>query len=54
MTRYFLHKAWLGGTGLIVGLAGMVLELRPLVWVALILLGTAFVLRILERRSAVS
>lgn len=51
MTRLFIYKAWLGGAGLVVGLAGMALGQRWLVWVAVALLGVAFTLRFAERRS---
>ena len=51
MTRVFSYKAWLGGAGLVVGLVGMALDQRWLVWVAVALLGVAFTLRFAERRS---
>ena len=51
MTRFFVAKAWLGGVGLVVGLVGMAWERRWLVWVAIALLATAFLLRLAERRS---
>ncbi len=38
-------KAWLGGVGLVVGLVGMALERRWIVWVAVGCLGAAFLLR---------
>jgi hypothetical protein len=41
----FALKAWLGGLGLVMGLAGMVLERRWLVWVAVGWLSIAFLLR---------
>lgn len=44
----FVLKAWLGGFGLVTGLAGMVLERRWLVWVAAGLLAVAFLLRFLD------
>ena len=49
MTRYFVHKAWLGGVGLVTGLFGMALGRRWLVWVAIALLAVAFTLRFAER-----
>ena len=42
-------KAWLGGLGLVVGLVGMALEFRWLVWVAVGLLAAAFLLRFVKR-----
>jgi len=42
-------KAWLGGLGLVVGLAGMALQLRGLIWVGVALLGAAFVARFIKR-----
>ena len=42
-------KAWLGGLGLVVGLVGMALEIRWLVWVAVGLLAAAFLLRFPKR-----
>ena len=52
MTRFFfLAKAWLGGAGLVVGMAGMAWELRWLVWAAIALLAVAFLLRFGERKS---
>ncbi len=51
MTRIFVLKAALAGAGLVVGLAGMALALRWLVWIALGLLAGAFVLRFAERRN---
>ncbi|HXQ29245.1 MAG TPA: hypothetical protein VN848_08250 [Gemmatimonadales bacterium] len=49
MTRFFMAKAWLSGAGVSIGLAGILLELRPLVWLAVALLATAFLLRFAER-----
>ena len=49
MSRFFVHKAWLGGAGLLAGLAGMASERRWLVWVAIGLLSAAVVLRVAER-----
>jgi hypothetical protein len=44
-------KAWLGGTGLAVGLGGIVLDTRWLVWCAIGLLALAFAIRFAERRE---
>jgi hypothetical protein len=41
----FAVTAWLGGLGLVVGLAGMVLERRWLVWIAAGCLSVAFLMR---------
>jgi hypothetical protein len=49
VSRFFVHKAWLGGAGLVAGLAGIASERRWLVWIAIGLLGTAVLLRIAER-----
>ena len=51
MSRFFTLKAWLGGAGLAVGLAGMAAGWRWLVWTAVALLGVAFALRLAERGS---
>ncbi len=50
MTRFFVQKAWLAGTGLVAGLVGIAIERRWLVWVAVGLLSVAVVLRVIERR----
>ena len=50
MTRLFLAKAWLGGAGLVAGLVGMALEWRWLVFLAVAMLGVAFLLRFAERK----
>lgn len=50
MTRLFVWKAALAGAGLVVGLAGMALAVRWLVWIAVGLAGGAFVLRFAQRR----
>ena len=52
MSRTFTLKAWLAGAGLTSGLAGMATERRWLVWMAVALLGVAFLLRFVDRRSA--
>jgi len=51
MTRWFQVKAALGGAGLVLGVAGMALPYRPLVWAAVVLLGLAFLTRFAERRA---
>ena len=51
MTRSFVLKAWFGGAGLGVGLLGMATAQRWLVWIAVILMGVAFVSRLAERRN---
>jgi hypothetical protein len=51
MTRLFVWKAALAGAGLVVGLAGMALAVRWLVWIAVGLVGGAFVLRFAARRN---
>jgi hypothetical protein len=50
MTRIFVLKSALGGTGLALGLWGMAGAHRWLVWAAVVCLGTAFVLRFAEPR----
>ena len=52
MTRLFVLKAWLAGAGVAAGIAGMATGWRWLVWVAVGLLGVAFLLRFAERHSA--
>jgi len=49
VTRFFQLKAWLGGVGLGVGLVGIAIDVRWLVWVAVGLLSGAFLLRFVER-----
>jgi hypothetical protein len=51
MTRLFVWKAGLAGAGLVVGLAGMALAVRWLVWIAVGLATGAFALRFAERRN---
>jgi len=51
VSRFFTLKAWLGGTGLALGLAGMAVGWRWLVWLAVSLLSGAFLLRFGERTS---
>ena len=43
-------RAALGAVGLVVGVTGIALEQRWLVWVAVGLLGTAVIIRLIERR----
>ncbi len=50
MTRFFVLKAWLGGVAVVVGAVGMARQERRLVWVAVTLLGVAFLLRFAERK----
>lgn len=52
MTRCFVAKAWLAGAGLVTGIAGMAAGWRWLVWIAVGLVGVAFLLRFAERRNA--
>jgi hypothetical protein len=54
VTRFFVIKAWLAGAGLAVGLAGMATERHWLVWIAVALLGVAFLLRFAERPKGLS
>jgi len=51
VTRWFVLKASLSGSGLAVGLIGMATERRWLVWIALGLLAVAFLVRFAERRG---
>jgi len=51
VTRWFVLKAWLSGSGLAVGLIGMATERRWLVWIAVGLLAVAFLVRFTERRG---
>jgi hypothetical protein len=51
LTRWQKLRAGLGGAGLLVGLAGMALEVRALVWIAVALLAPAFLLRFADRRT---
>ena len=50
MTKVFAAKAWLGGTAMVAGLVGMTFEWRWLVFVAVAMLGVAFLLRFAERK----
>jgi len=52
MSRWFWTKAVVGGVGLVLAIAGMALQFRPLVWGAVGLLAAAFLLRLIERRTA--
>jgi hypothetical protein len=51
VTRLFVLKAALAGAGLVVGLAGMALAVRWLVWIAIGLVAGAFLVRFAERRN---
>jgi len=51
VTRFWRLKAWLGGVAVGVGLVGIAIERRWLVWIAVALLGGAFLLRFGERTS---
>lgn len=50
MTMLVKVKAVLAAIGLGLGLSGMALDSRPLVWAAVGVLGAAFVLRLLQPR----
>lgn len=50
--KVFVIKAVLGTLGLAAGLAGMALDVRWLVWAAVGLLGSAFLLRFVKGRVA--
>ena len=52
MTRFFVSKAWLGGSAVAIGLLGIATDRRWLVWIAVGLLSLAFVLRFGERTKA--
>jgi len=47
----FAAKAWLGDSGLAVGLLGMATEHRWAVWIAVGLMGSAFLLRFADETS---
>ena len=49
--RLFAVKAWLGGVGVGVGLVGIAIERRWLVWIAVGLLSGAFLVRFAERKT---
>jgi membrane protein implicated in regulation of membrane protease activity len=51
VTSVFPAKAWLGGAGVVAGLAGMALQWRWLVYVAVGLLLAAFLLRFAGRKT---
>lgn len=51
MTRVFWAKAGTAAAGLAIGLAGMATGRRWLVWVAVVLMGVAFVLRFADRNK---
>lgn len=50
MNAWVVIKGVLGAIGLAVGLTGMALNHRPLVWVAVGFLAAAFLTRFIERR----
>jgi hypothetical protein len=52
MSRAFAARVWLGGAGLIAGLAGMALAQHWLVYAAVALLAGAVVVRLAVRRLA--
>jgi hypothetical protein len=52
LTRWQKWRAGLGAAGVAVGLAGMALELRTLVWGAAGLLVPAFLLRFADRSES--
>jgi membrane protein implicated in regulation of membrane protease activity len=52
VTRFFVAKAWLGGSGVGIGVVGIATQQRWLVWLAVGLLLAAFLLRFAERREA--
>ena len=49
---WFRVKAWLGASGLAVGIIGMALQRRVLVVVAVGLLAMAFLVRLAEKKSS--
>ena len=49
MSRFFVLKAWVGGAGFAIGVAGMVTERRWLVAMAVGFLAVAFLIRFAER-----
>jgi hypothetical protein len=51
MSLRFRIKAALAAIGFGVGLLGMALEVRPLVWIAVSLLAVAFLLRFTDSRA---
>ena len=51
MSRWFRIKAVLAAIGLALGLAGMALDAKLLVWTAVGLLAVAFLLRFVEPRA---
>jgi hypothetical protein len=52
LSRWVVVKGALGAIGLALGLIGMALNHRPLVWAAVGFLAAAFLTRFLERRAA--
>jgi hypothetical protein len=51
VTRWLVVKAVLGGLGLLLGASAMLLDYRPLGWVAVGILVAAFLVRFVERRD---
>lgn len=51
MSRIFLAKACLGGGGVAIAIAGMALDRQWMVWIAIVLLSVAFLLRFREPRQ---
>jgi hypothetical protein len=51
VTRWLRLRAGLGAAGVALGVAGMAMELRELVWGAVALLVPALLLRFAERRE---
>ncbi len=49
---WFRVKAWLGGTGLGLGIIGMALERRLLVVLAVGMLASAFLVRFADKKSS--
>ena len=47
----FAAKAWLGGSGLAVGLLGIATQHRWAVWIAVGLMGAAFLLRFAQQKT---
>jgi membrane protein implicated in regulation of membrane protease activity len=50
--KAFTVKAWVGGVGFIVGLAGIALEIEWIVWIGVGFLSAAFLLRFVKPSPA--